>query len=423
MSEEIKYGREKAILLCGVFLVMTGFGMTLPVLPFYIEKLLSSGGVSSKTVSLHVGLITAAFPLTQFFFSSYLGSLSDKIGRRPLILAGIGGFSISTFTFSLGGSIVLLYISRLMAGIFTAGFVTASGACIADKTSKEKRGKYFAMLSSVAGLGAVAGPLLGNLFSKVNLQFNLPFGQFILDKFSAPFVISAAFTLLVFVLYILFLKESLDTKEKNTLQVVTKAKVRLLPNWKSLSRGFIVILSLSFISQLALSMFEGTFALHSQRLFSFGPQQMSLVFIVCGSLMGLLQLGPVAWLIEKKGEKILLPFGFLFLGIGIFMLTTTQQMELILIYVSFISMGMAILTPSLASLITKDSGKEYGASLGIFSSINSLGQVSGVVLGGIIMIWFDHLAYWIVAAILLVVAYLVLPKKRLLIDNSLNPVK
>ena len=418
MVEEKKYGKEKVLLLSGVFLVMTGFGMTLPVLPFYIEKLLAAQGISSKTVSLHVGLITAAFPLTQFFFSSYLGSLSDKIGRRPLILAGIAGFSISTFIFSLGGSIVLLYISRLMAGIFTAGFVTASGACIADKTSKEKRGKYFAMLSSVAGLGAVAGPLLGNLFSKVNVQFNLPFGQFILDKFSAPFVISAALTLVVFVLYIFFLKESMNNKEKNTLQVVTKVKVSLLPNWKSLSKTFILLLSLSFISQLALSMFEGTFALHSQRLFSFGPKQMSLVFIVCGSLMGLLQLGPVAWLIEKKGENILLPFGFLFLSIGIFMLTISKEMKWILIYVSFISMGMAILTPSLASLITKNSGKEYGASLGIFSSINSLGQVAGVVLGGIIMIWFDHLAYWIVAATLLVVAYLVLSKKRLLINSS-----
>ena len=134
--------------------------------------------------------------------------------------------------------------------------------------------------------------------------------------------------------------------------------------------------------------------------------------------MGLLQLGPVAWLIEKKGENVLLPFGFLFLSIGIFMLTTSTEMKWILIYVSFISMGMAILTPSLASLITKDSEKEYGASLGIFSAVNSLGQVVGVVLGGIIMIWFDHLAYWIVAAILLVVAYLVLPKKRLLVDNS-----
>ncbi len=107
---------------------------------------------------------------------------------------------------------------------------------------------------------------------------------------------------------------------------------------------------------------------------------MSLVFIVCGSLMGLLQLGPVAWLIEKKGEYVLLPFGFLFLSIGIFMLTTSTEMTWILIYVAFISMGMAMLTPSLAS-------------------------------------------YWIVAAILLVVTYLVLPKKKLLIDNSSNTVK
>jgi len=418
MVEEKKYDKEKVILLCGVFLLMTGLGMTLPVLPFYIQKLLAAEGSSSKTVSLHVGLITAAFPLTQFFFSSYLGSLSDKIGRRPLILGGIAGFSISTFIFSIGGSIVLLYISRLMAGVFTAGFVTASGAYIADKTSREKRGKNMALLSSVAGLGAVAGPLLGNLFSKVSMKFNFPFGQFTLDKFSSPFVISSVLTLVVFTLYIFLLPESLKSPDKMTAQTVAKAKVRLLPNWSSLSRTFVLLLTLSFISQLALSMFEGTFALHSQRLFSFGPKQMSLVFIICGSLMGLLQLGPVGWLIEKKGENVLLPFGFLFLGIGIFMLTTSKQMEWILIYVSFISIGMALLTPSLASLITKDSGKEYGASLGIFSAVNSLGQVVGVVLGGIIMIWFDHLAYWIVAAILLVVAYLVIPKKRILVDNS-----
>ena len=417
MAEARKYNKEKIILLCGVFLVMTGLGMTLPVLPFYIEKLLSSEGISSNTVSLHVGLITAAFPLTQFFFSSYLGSLSDKVGRRPLILGGIAGFSISTFIFSLGGSTALLYISRLMAGIFAAGFVTASGAYIADKTPKQKRGKNLALLNGVAGLGTVAGPLLGNLLSKVSIQFNLFFGHFTLDKFSSPFVISAVLTLVVFILYVILLPESLNVQEKIPTGTATKIKAPLLPNLSSLSRTFVLLLTFSFISQLALSMFEGTFALHSQRLFSFGPQQMSLVFIICGSLMGLLQLGPVAWLIEKKGEKVLLPFGFLFLGIGIFMLTTSKQMGLILIYVSFISMGMAILTPSLASLITKDSEKEYGASLGIFSSINSLGQVTGVVLGGIIMIWFDHLAYWIVAAILLVVAYLVMPKKRLLVDN------
>ena len=413
MVDVEKYGKGKIILLCGVFLVMTGFGMTLPVLPFYIQKLLSSGDITSNKVSLHVGLITASFPLTQFLFSSFLGSLSDKIGRRPLILGGIAGFSVSTFIFSLGGSIMLLYISRLMAGIFTAGFVTATSAYIADKTPKEKRGKHMALLSGVAGMGAVAGPLLGNLFSKISVQFNIPFGRVTLDRFSSPFVISSLLTLVVLILYVILLPESLSASDKMTTQIESKSKLPLIPNWRSLNRTFILLLALSFISQLALSMFEGTFALHSQRLFSFGPQQMSLVFIICGSLMGLLQLGPVSWLIEKKGEKALLPFGFLFLGIGLFMLTTSRQMEWILIYVSFISIGMAILIPSLASLITKDSGKEYGASLGIFSSVNSLGQVTGVVTGGVIMIWSDHLAYWIVAVILIVAAYLVLPKKRL----------
>ena len=123
MNKLKKYDKGKIILLCGVFLVMTGFGMTLPVFPFYIEKVLSSKDISSNTVSLHIGLITGAFPLTQFLFAPYLGSLSDKIGRRPLILTGIAGFSVSTFIFSFGGSLVLLYISRLIAGIFTACFV------------------------------------------------------------------------------------------------------------------------------------------------------------------------------------------------------------------------------------------------------------------------------------------------------------
>ncbi|NHA05549.1 MFS transporter [Mucilaginibacter sp. HC2] len=412
-----KYDKRKIILLCGVFLVMTGLGITLPVLPFYIEKLLLSGSISSDKVSLHVGLITGSFPLTQFLFSSYLGSLSDKIGRRPLILAGIAGFAVSTFLFSLGGSVMLLYASRLLAGIFTAGFVTASGAYIADLTSKEQRGKNMAVLSSIAGLGAVAGPLLGNLL-KVNVKLNLFFGQLKLDKFSTPFVISSLLALVVFILYVILLPESHKVYPKAATQPIPKVKTLLIPNWKLLNRTFLSLLAFSFISQFALSMFEGTFALHSQRLFSFGPQQLSVVFIVCGSLMGFLQLGPVAWLIDKKGENSLLPFGFLFLGIGIFMLTTSRAMEWILIYVAFISTGMAILTPALASLITKNSEKGHGASLGIFSSVNSLGQVTGVVTGGVIMIWSNHIAYWSVAVVLLGSAYLVLPKNKLLVLKS-----
>lgn len=416
MIELKKYDKGKIILLCGVFLVMTGFGMTLPVLPFYIEKILSSRDISSNRVSLHIGLITGAFPLTQFLFAPYLGSLSDKVGRRPLILTGIAGFSISTFLFSLSGGLMLLYVSRLIAGIFTASFVTASGAYIADKTPKEKRGKNFAILNGVAGLGAVTGHLLGNLFSNISIQFKFLFTQFTLDKYSSPFVFSSLLTIAVLVLYVILLPESNNISNKTIEQGATKTKISFIPSFKSLKKAFILLLALSFFSQLAHSMFEGTFAIHSQRFFLFGPKQMSIVLIICGLLMGLLQLGPIAWLIEKKGERALLPFGCLFLGIGLFMLTISREMGWILFYVSFISVGIAILTPSLTSLATKDSGKEYGTSLGIFSAVNSLGQVAGVVMGGIIMIWSDHLAYWIVAVV--VFAYLFLPKTRFSVRKS-----
>lgn len=408
MWEGKKYCKGKIILLCGVFLMMMGFGITLPVLPFYIEKVLLGKAISVNRVSLQVGLITGSFPLTQFLFSSYLGSLSDKVGRRPLILGGIAGFSISTFVFSFGGSIPLLYISRLTSGFFTACFVTATGAYIADKTPKEKRGKSFAVLSGVAGLGAVAGHLLGNLFSNSGNQLNFYFVQFTPDKFSSPFIFSSLLTVITLILYIFLLPESLNLVNKTVKKEMTTSKIAVIPNFKSLKKGFILILALSFFTQLAHSMFEGTFALHSQRFFLFGPGQMSIVLIICGTLMGLLQLGPVAWLIEKKGEKTLLPIGCLSLGAGLFMLTMARGMEWILIYVSFISLGVAILTPSLTSLITKDSGKEYGASMGILGAVNSLGQVAGVVIGGIIMIWFDHLAYWLVGAILIIFAFIII---------------
>ena len=413
MAEVKKYDKEIIILLFGVFLVMTGLGITLPVLPFYIEKLVSPDAISAKTVSLQVGLITGSFPLAQFLFSPFLGSLSDRIGRRPLILSGILGFSISTFIFSFGGSMVLLYVSRLIAGIFAAGFVTASAAYIADKTSQEKRGKNMALLGSVAGLGVVAGPLIGYLLSNIDVILDLSIARITLDKFSSPFVISSALAMVVFFMYVFLLPESNKRNQTATNKTASAPIPVFNSNWRSLNRTFMLLLALSFMSQLSLSMFEGTFALHSQRFFAFGPQQMSIVFILCGSLMGILQLGPVAWLIEKKGEKSLLPFGFFFLSIGIFMITTSKEMTWILLFVAFISIGMALLSPSLASLVTKDSDKEHGASLGIFSSVNSLGQVAGVFIGGIVMIWYDHLAYWIISLILILLAIVVVPKTRL----------
>ena len=390
--------KNTAILLSGLFLVMIGFGITLPVLPFYIQKLSLAQGISKEKLWLHVGLITSAYPLMQFLFAPFLGSLSDRLGRRPLILTGLVGYAVATFLFSFSASLWQLYIFRLAAGFFSSAFLTASSAFIADNTTAEKRATGMASLISVNSLGLVAGPLIGNLFSNVSLTV----GPFKLNNFSLPFTISAVLVLVTFAVLFFLLP---NLKKAAGMQIVSKQKSAnesVFMFLKSVTHSFMLLLAFSFISQLSLAMFEGTFGLHLQRLFSYGPAQMSIVFIVCGSIMGVLQLGPIKWLIKKWGEKRLLPYGFIVLGIGMAMLMIPRKLEFILLYVTVISVGTSILTPSLASLITKDTGKNFGTSLGVFSSVNSLGQVLGVIAGSVLMIWFTHLPYFLISAIIFI---------------------
>jgi DHA1 family multidrug resistance protein-like MFS transporter len=402
------FNKNIAVLLVGLFLVMVGFGITLPVLPFYIKNLSKAQGISSQNVWLHVGLITGIYPFMQFLLSPYLGTLSDRVGRRPLILYGLAGYSISMFLFSISGSILLLYIFRLSAGIFSAAFFIAASAYVADNTSEEKRGGGMSLLVSVASLGVVAGPLIGNLFSKADITI----GQLTIDKYSLPFSLSAIVVLLVWGFLFFSLKESYNSRHHEINDTRQREKKSVFIILKSIKKSFVLLLYFSFISQLSLAMFEGTFALHSQRLFQFGVKQMGFVFIVCGSVMGLLQLGPVSRLIKWKGERALLPYGLLILGIGMSLLMLSSEIGFILFFVSIVSAGMAILTPSLASLVTIESGENYGTSLGIYSSVNSLGQMLGVIIGSVMMIWFDHLPYFIISIILFITAWVAVPRSK-----------
>ncbi|MDQ3019030.1 MAG: MFS transporter [Bacteroidota bacterium] len=404
------YNRNLFLILIGVFIVMLGFGITLPVLPFYIDRFSLSVGILPEFIPFHIGLLTGIYAFMQFIFFPVFGIISDRKGRKPLILIGLAGYSISFFLFSASTSLWLLYFSRILGGIFSSAFLTSSSAYIADITPVNKRGKGMALLGGVTSLGFVAGPLMGNFLSEINLHYNYSWYHFLLDKYSIPFLVSSVSALIVFIIIGLFLR---DSNVNGSSKTKTANFFTYFKNIKSLiKKTFVALLAVSFISQFSLGMFEGTFAIHSQKLFQFASEQMGLVFIVCGSVMGILQFGPVVWLIEKKGENFLLPIGLVFMGIGMSLLMSTQLIVLILIYVSLISIGMAMLIPSLSSLITKISNKQYGVSLGFFNSINSLAQATGVFIGGISLIWFTHLSYWIVALFLFTAAILISVKQK-----------
>src|SRR5688572_16346585 len=151
------------VLLACLFVVMIGFGITLPVLPFYVERLALAEGVLRPSVVIHVGLLTGAYSLMQLVFAPLWGRWSDRIGRRPLILIGIAGYVVAQVMFGLSTSLWLLYAARIVGGILSSATLPVSAAYVVDMTTKGERSRGMAWLGTAASLGVVVGPALGGL--------------------------------------------------------------------------------------------------------------------------------------------------------------------------------------------------------------------------------------------------------------------
>ena len=160
------------VLLACLFVVMIGFGITLSVLPFYVERLAFEAGVAQQSIVLHVTLLTGVYALMQLIFAPLWGRLSDRIGRRPLILIGIAGYVVAQVTFGLSTLLWLLYAARIFGGILSSATLPVSAAYVVDTTTKEERSRGMVWLGTAASLGVVVGPALGSLLSRRDWHFN-----------------------------------------------------------------------------------------------------------------------------------------------------------------------------------------------------------------------------------------------------------
>ena len=396
------------VLLACVFVVMIGFGITLPVLPFYVERLALEAGVSRQSIVLHVTLLTGVYALMQLVFAPLWGRWSDRIGRRPLILIGIGGYVVAQTMFGLSTSLVLLYVARIVGGILSSATLPVSAAYVVDMTSKEERSRGMAWLGTAASLGVVVGPALGGLLSRRSWHFNWSAGHFKLDSFSIPFFAAALLGLLTLLAAMRWLPESMpklstpDTDPANVTRRKTNA------DWRTLVRTLSPLLALTLAGQFALTMFEGTFALFAQAKFNFGPAEVGYVFVVCGLVMTVFQAGAVGFLAGKISEMAQIGTGFALMGAGIAMLATAQTTVLVFAFVALLSLGMAFIAPNVAALISKRGGEQQaGASLGVQNAANSLGQAGGPLLGGALFIWQMSAPYLFSGVLLLGLASLI----------------
>ena len=170
------------VLLTTLFIVSIGFGITLPVLPFYAERLAMAAGSSHKMMIVHVGLLTGVFSLMQLLFAPLWGWLSDRIGRRPLLLLGMAGYGLAQLLFGMATSLWMLYAARILGGILASATIPAATAYVADATNDKERGQGMAWLGTAVSLGAVAGPAFGGLPAWRSFHVYSRFGHLKIDS-------------------------------------------------------------------------------------------------------------------------------------------------------------------------------------------------------------------------------------------------
>jgi DHA1 family multidrug resistance protein-like MFS transporter len=393
------------ILLACLFVVMIGFGITLPVLPFYVERIALKRGATQQSMVLQVTLLTGVYSLMQLVFAPLWGRWSDRIGRRPLILIGIAGYVVAQVTFGLSTSLSMLYVARIVGGTLSAATLPVSAAYVADMTTKEERSRGMAWLGTSASLGVIFGPALGGVLSRRDWHFSWSAGHFKLDGFSVPFFAAALLALLALLAALRWLPESLATASVQDARPTKDTNEKPKVDWGALLKALSPLLVLTLAGAIALTMFEGTIALFAQAKFGFGPTEVGYIFVVCALVMTIFQVGLVGLLAGRVSEMIQIGAGFVLMGTGIGLLATAQTKFFVFAFVALLALGMAFIAPNLSALVSKRGGARHaGASLGIQNASNSLGQSVGPLLGGLLFNWRPNAPYLLSGASLIALA-------------------
>ncbi len=342
-----------------LFIDMTGFGIVIPLLPFYVETF--QAGPTA------LGILVASFSLMQFVFSPILGRLSDKAGRKPVLVISILISMTSFIFFTFANSFNMLFLSRIVAGMATETAVAQ--AYIADTTSERERATGMGIVGAALGAGFIVGPALGGLLSVYG--------------FSAPGYAAVALTLLNLLFVLFFLPES--TRNKSISPQITTNQVRYSGGLvNALSKPLMgTVLTILFIVTLAFSTIPVIIPMLGIRFFGFGTIEMSYFFMYIGLVQIVLQGFLMRRITKKVSEEKLMVFGPLLMMFGMFLMPLIPNVAVFLASMTMISSGNGIMRTVVPSFISKRApAKEQGGVLGLTQSVSTIARVPGPLVGG-----------------------------------------
>ena len=345
-----------AILFFTLVVVMLGFGIVIPILPFYIDAFGASGS--------SLGLLMATFAVMQFVCAPVWGDLSDRYGRKPILILGVVGNGLAHLLFGLSTQLWMLFAARTMAGILSSATMPTAMAYISDSTSDEARGGGMGILSAAMGVGVIFGPGIGGWLATTSL--------------SVPFFLAAALSFFALLPIVVALPESLPAV-KRTRHATGLKSPKFHSLWRALFGPVGFLFLLAFLMSFGLTSFEGIFGLYALKLYGYGPERVGTIVVVIGIISATMQgilTGPLS---RRWGEAFIIKVSLLVSAIGFFLMLQAVTFTEVLFTVSFFIVSNSLLRPAISSLISKRATIGQGKAMGLNNSFMSLGRIFGPV--------------------------------------------
>ncbi|HEY0159554.1 MAG TPA: MFS transporter [Thermoanaerobaculia bacterium] len=354
------------VLFLTVFIDLIGFGMVIPFLSFYAREYGASG--------VAVGAVVGIYSIMQFFFAPVWGRLSDRVGRRPVLLISLTASTTGYLLFAFTRSLTVLFASRVIAGIGGANIGTAQ-AYIADSTAPENRAKGMGLIGAAFGLGFILGPPMSGLLAAVGKSHGLP-GNLL------PGLVAAGLSFTAFLVALSVLAESKPPNLVPRSGVPPQFDKRI---WREIlsNRLLASLMAGLFLTLLAVAGMEVSVTIHGRDRFDFDQLDMAYLFLFMGVIVAGIQGGLIGRLVKRVGEKRVIVAGALSFVIGFALVPSIWRVPLLYGVAFFIAIGQGLCYPALTSLVSKVAPEnERGSLLGLATSVGSLARFLGPLLSG-----------------------------------------
>jgi DHA1 family tetracycline resistance protein-like MFS transporter len=350
---------------------ITGWGIIIPVIPKLVKELIH-GDISEA--AKYGGWLTFAYAITQFIFAPLIGNLSDKFGRRPIILISLFAFALDYLLLSFAPTITWLFVGRIIAGITGASITTAS-AYIADVSTTENRAKNFGMIGAAFGLGFIIGPVIGGLLGH--------FGS------RVPFYAAAALCMINFIYGYFILPESLSKENRREFNWKRANPVGALLNLKKYP-SIVGLMAAIFLVYVASQAVQSNWSYFTMYQFHWDEKMVGISLGVIGLLVGGVQGGLIRWINPRLGNEKSIFLGIALYAIGMFLFSFATQSWMMFLFLIPYCMG-GIAGPALQSVISGHVlPTEQGEIQGTLTSLMSASAIIGPPIMSTLFYYFTH---------------------------------